>query len=187
MARRYRKRCQPLRAERPKMTCVMWFSRTNSAAASATVLPFDLRNPPAEILREANILCQRPLVFRAKLAPGVDVAHIKLAFHALGHTRTAGNQILCRWIGTDAHQNTLAHRRRLGNVFLLQKCVETAIDYLGHLPQCQFAQRNQVARAERNALMLVRPARPDRYRRASCASAEPAALHRRARFHPPAA
>src|SRR5436305_10071242 len=39
IAERYKYLCQPVRAERPKITCVMWFSRTRRARPSAMLPP----------------------------------------------------------------------------------------------------------------------------------------------------
>jgi hypothetical protein len=84
MAEKYKYLFNPLVAERPKTTCVMCFSRTNSATTSATVLPFSLTICAPTFFRKLDIGGQRLLILFARILAHINVTDVKLAIHRLG-------------------------------------------------------------------------------------------------------
>src|SRR2546425_4252770 len=87
-------------------------------------------------------------VFFAVVLTYIDINHIQLRVHAPGHPGCPGNQVLSSGVGADAHRDTLAYRPIFSDVLADHIGFEGAVYLLGHLPQGQLAQRDQITPAE---------------------------------------
>src|ERR1035441_10029643 len=114
----------------------MCFSLTNSATASAPLLPLRRTTPATlghalplqphdrrpNVFREAYVRGQSSLIRFARVLPQVGIDNKELGIHGLGHARPARHQVLRRRVRADAYRNALADINR-SSIFLFLSAV----------------------------------------------------------------
>ena len=118
-----------------------------SGYAFGDVTRLQAHNFRAHTFGKADIVRQGLLIFVAGIGGNIDINDIEFRIDGLRHARPAGDQILRHGIRADADRDALAHDQRF-TVFGL-KVLQAVVHRLGHLSQGQFAQGNQVRRAEK--------------------------------------
>src|SRR6185295_13898986 len=81
-------------------------------------------------------------------APGVHMNDIQLGIETAGHAGGAGDQVLRCGVGTDADRDALTDRPVFLNVFRSHVVFQAAVHLFGDLPECEFAQSDEIAAAE---------------------------------------
>lgn len=112
------------------------------------LLAFGTHDLGSDILRELDVLLKRAAVLRIVIHSDIHIDDEQLRIDALCHPCGPRNQVLRRRTRADTNRDPLANSNRFSALLLLEIRFEAAIDRTGDLLQCQFAQGQQVSRAE---------------------------------------
>jgi len=69
----------------------------------------------------------------------------------------SGNELLGRRMGADTDGDAFTHAPILINILVFEISIQAAVDYLGHLPQGQLAQRQEISPAKEISQRLFHP------------------------------